>query len=168
MYKNIGKTLFGFKPKDVINEMERIDSEHQARIGKLQAKIAQAKEELKKTEARLPELQKQLDHQLSKERQIAEVMLTAQINAQRIEDQAREKAEIVLLKAEEELRRKKQELDFLQMKVNRFKEEFGETLDNYKKSLEQIKESADDIFFAPTLITNDKMVVKSKIQDISS
>ncbi len=168
MYKNIGKTLFGFKPKDVINEMQRIDSEYQTKIEALQAEIDRAREELKKTEARLPELQKQLDHHLKQERQIAEVMVTAQINAQRIEDQAREKAETLLQNSEEDLRRKNQELDFLRMKVNRFKEEFRETLDNYKYSLDNIKEPNDDMNFAPTLISKEKPVAKPRMHDIPS
>ena len=168
MQRNIGKTLFGFKPKDVINEMQRIDSEYQTKIEGLQAEIERAKVELKKTEARLPELQKQLDEQLNKERQIAEVMVTAQMNAHRIEDQAREKAVSLLQNSEDELRRKNQELDFLRMKVNRFKEEFRETLDNYKFSLDNIKEPTDDINFAPTLITNEKATSKPRIHDIPS
>lgn len=168
MYRNIGKTLFGFKPKDVINEMQRLDSEYQTKTEALQAEIERAKEELKKTEARLPELQKQLDDHLNKERQISEVMITAQMNAQRIEDQAREKAVSLLQNSEEELRRKNQELDFLRMKVNRFKEEFRETLDNYKFSLDNIKEPTDDINFTPTLITNEKAAGKPRMHDISS
>lgn len=168
MYRNIGKTLFGFKPKDVINEMQRLDSEYQTKTEALQAEIERAKEELKKTEARLPELQKQLDDHLNKERQISEVMITAQMNAQRIEDQAREKAVSLLQNSEEELRRKNQELDFLRMKVNRFKEEFRETLDNYKFSLDNIKEPTDDINFTPTLIKNEKAADKPKMHDISS
>ena len=167
MYKNIGKTLFGFKPKDVINEMQRIDSEYQTKIEALQVEVERAKEELNKTEAKLPELQKQLDHHLKQEHQIAEVMVTAQINAQRIEDQAREKAEILLRNSVEELRSKNQELDFLRMKVNRFKEEFRATLDNYKFSLDNIKEPTDDISFAPTLITNEK-AGKPRMHDIPS
>lgn len=168
MYKNIGKTLFGFKPKDVINEMQRIDSEYQVKITALQAEIERAKEELKKTEVRLPELQKQLDYHLKQERQISEVMVTAQISAQRIEDQAREKAGSLLQNSEEELRRKNQELDFVRMKVNRFKEEFRETLDNYKFSLDNIKEPTDEINFAPTLITNEKAAGKPRMHDIPS
>jgi len=168
MYRHIGKTLFGFKPKDVINEMQRLDSEYQTKTEALQAEIERAKEEMKKTEARLPELQKQLDDHLNKERQISEVMITAQMNAQRIEDQAREKAVSLLQNSEEELRRKNQELDFLRMKVNRFKEEFRETLDNYKFSLDNIKEPTDDINFTPTLITNEKAAGKPRMHDISS
>ncbi|MDD4802866.1 MAG: hypothetical protein PHF24_07990 [Syntrophomonas sp.] len=168
MFKNIGKTLFGFKPKDVINEMQRLDTQYQTKIDALQAEIALAKEELKKTEDRIPELQKQLEYHQNLERQIAEVMVSAQISAQRIEDQAREKAKTMLQNTEDELRRKNQELEFLRVKVNRFKEEFRETLDKYKYSLDNVKEPSDDLNFAPTLITNEKATSKSRIHEITS
>jgi len=168
MSMNFGRTLFGFKAKDVINEMERIDSQHQAQVEALKAQIAQAKAELGTSEAKLADLQRQVDHHISNERQIAEVMVNAQINAERIEDQAREKAEDLLRYAEEDLRRKSQELEHLRAKVTRFKDDFREVLDNYKYSLDNIKEPTDDMIFAPTLITKERPSGKPKIQDIPS
>jgi len=165
---NFGRTLFGFRAKDVINEMERIDSQHQAQVDGLQAQIAQAKAELATSEARLADLQRQLDYHLGNEHQIADVMVTAQINAQRIEDQAREKAQDLLRYAEEDLRRKSLELEHLREKVSRFKDDFREVLDNYKYSLDNIKEPTDDAIFSPTLITKERSSAKPKIQDIPS
>lgn len=157
MYKNFGKTLFGFKPCEVINEIQRIDSEHQQRIADLQAEIEEAKAKLTKTEEKSEELQKQLSSYIEREHLIAEVMLTAQKNAQRIEEEAREKARQMLEKSEKELNKKEQELKVLRAKINRFKEEFGEILDKYKTFLETMDESFSETAFAPTLIVNEQV-----------
>lgn len=87
---------------------------------------------------------------------ISDVMVTAQSNALRIEEQARERARDLLENAEEELKDKIQEFDFLRNKVARFKEEFREVLDNYRVSLEKIREEPEgDSGFTPTLITKE-------------
>jgi hypothetical protein len=70
---------------------------------------------------RMVELQNKLEEYLNKERQIAEVMVNAQISAQKIEAQARTRAEILLQETDEELRRKNQELELLQIKAQKIK-----------------------------------------------
>lgn len=168
MQRNIGKTLFGFKPREVMQEFERIDSEYQQKIEAMKAEIEQARIDLKNYEEKQAELQKQLNEYIDRERLVTDVMVTAQVNAQRLVEQAREKARMMLENSEEELRRKLQELDFLRAKVARFKDEFREVLDNYRVSLEKVKEVPDDITFTPTLITKEKVYEPSRRQDISS
>lgn len=167
MNRNLGKTLFGFKPKDVMDELARIDAEYQQKIEAVKAEIEQAKTELKRSEEKQVELQKKVDEYLVRERMVTDVMVAAQLNAQKIVEQAREKARMMLESSEEELKHKLQELDFLRLKVSRFKEEFREVLDNYRVSLEKVKENPDDISFTPTLITKDKVFEPPKKQDIS-
>ena len=167
MNRNLGKSLFGFKPKDVISEFERIDAEYQQKIEAMKAEIELAKTDLKKMEEKQGELQKKVDDYALRERMVTDVMVDAQINAQKIIEQAREKARIILENSEEELKHKLQELDFLRLKVSRFKEEFREVLDNYRVSLEKVKETPDEVAFTPTLITKDKVFEPPKKQDIS-
>jgi len=163
------RTLFGLNPKEVSNEIQRIESEYQAKLATLQLEIVQAKEKLKEAEARVVELQRQLNNHLERERQIADVMVTAQINAQRIEAQARAKAEILMQESDEELRRKNQELELLRMKVALFKQEINEKLEQYKSSLDYIKEPTDDMIFTPTLVVNEKQPQpRTILQEISS
>lgn len=155
MQIKFGKSLFGFKPGEVINEIQRLDSEKQERIGILQAEIESARAELKKSEEKALELQKRLNEYIDREHIIADVMLKAQINARKIEDEARERSRIMLEKSEEELRKKNQELESLRMKVERFREEFRGILDEYKISLETMKIPSDTPF-TPTLVVKEK------------
>lgn len=153
MRKKIGRTLFGLKSGEVEKEFQRVDTEHQEKIISLKVEIERAKVELENSRKKLEELQKELNTSLGKEREIAEVMVTAQINARRIEEIAHEKAQAMLEKSEMELREKEQELHILRIKATQFKEEFREILDKYKLSLETIKGLSDkDISFTPSIV----------------
>jgi chromosome segregation ATPase len=157
------KTLFGFKPGEVTSLIESMENEHQLKINEFKSEIEKVKVELQNAEAKRDELQKQLDSYVEREKMISDVMVTAQINAQRIEEQARERAAVMLESAQEELKQKLQELDFLRIKVARFKEEFREVLDNYRVSLEKVRELPDDPSFTPTLVTKE-----NRRHDVSS
>lgn len=148
--------IFGNSPKEVSNEKEHIDPEYELKVETLQNEIAEARQKFKESEARMLELQTKLEEYLSKERQIAEVMINAQISAQKIEAQARAKAEILLQESDEELRRKNQELELLRIKAQLFKQELNERLDQYKSSLDKIMEQSDDLSFTPTLVAKEK------------
>jgi len=148
--------IFGSNPKETNNEKEHNDSEYQLKIEKLQTEIVQAREKLKESQNKMAELQNRLEEYLSKERQIAEVMVNAQISAQKIEAQARVKAEILLQETDEELRRKNQELELLQIKAHKFKQAVSDQIDQYKSSLDKILDPSDDVIFTPTLVTKDK------------
>lgn len=168
MSKKFRKILFGFDPREVTDEIQHIDLEHQKRITVLEAEIERARLELNQSEANALALQKQLNTYMERELLIAGVMLTAQKNAQRIEEEAREKARMMLEKSDEELRKKLQELELLRKKVERFKEEFREVLEKYKFSLETMKEPSGETAFIPTLIVTEKAQGAGKNQDISS
>lgn len=168
MYRNIGRSLFGFKPRQVINEIETMDNEYKSKVEALQSEIDQARIDLARSEESLQQLQGQLNDYIVREHLVAEVMVTAQQSAQKIEEQARERARVMLENSEAELKRRLQELDFLRIKVSRFKEEFRDTLDNYRVSLENVKEEPEEVIFTPTLITNDKVSEPVQKQDLSS
>ncbi len=155
MQRKLGRSLFGFKPSEVISQMEDMNNVYQKKLAELQAEIENARADLDKSRKQVAEIQQKLDVYIAKERLVSEVMITAQQNAQKIEEQAREKARILLENSEAELKRKQQELDFLRIKVARFKEDFRETLENYRISLENVKEDPDEVTFTPTLITNE-------------
>jgi chromosome segregation ATPase len=149
--------LFGGNPREPINDKEQhIDTEYQLRIENLQAEIVQARAKLKEAQARMTELQNKLEEYQSKERQISEVMINAQINAQKFEAQARAKAEILIQELDEELRRKNQELELLRIKAQNFKQELSERIDQYRSSIDLILEPSDDVLFTPTLVSKDK------------
>ena len=157
------KTLFGFKPGEVISQIESMENEQQQKVEALKSEIEKVQTELQNAEEKRAELQKQLKAYIEREKVIADVLVTAQVNAQRIEEQARERASYMLEKAEEELKQKQQELDFLRIKVTRFKEEFREVLDNYRVSLEKVSEWPEEANFTPTLITKE-----NRRQEVSS
>lgn len=156
MSKHFGKTLFGYKPEDVISEIDRIDSDYQQKIDEFKKDIEKGKNEINIALEKQTQLQNQLNAYVEREKMITDVMIKAQMNAQNIEEQARDKARMMLESSEMELRHKLQELDFVRLKVTRFKDEFREVLDNYRVSLENVKEIPDDISFTPTLVVNEK------------
>lgn len=155
MQIKFGKSLFGFRPSEVESQILRMESESQEKIRALKEEIESARNELKKSEEKAAELHKRLNEYMDREHIISDVMLKAQVNAQRIEDEAKERARAMIEKSEEELRKKNQELEFLRMKVERFREEFREVLDEYKISLETMKIPSDTPF-TPTLIVKEK------------
>ncbi len=157
MSKKFGKTLFGYKPEDVKNEMDRMDSEYGQKVDELRKEIENARIELNAALEKQAQLQKELNSYIEREKLITDVMVKAQMNAQSIEENARLKARMLLESAEEQLKTKLQELENLRVKVARFKEEFREVLDNYRISLESVKEAPDDMTFTPTLVVKDKL-----------
>lgn len=150
--------------KDTTREAATVQStpgtENRAKISALQSEIAEAQLKLQQAEATMMELQKKLGEYQSKERQIAEVMIMAQINAQKVEAEARARAEILIQETDEELRRKNQELELLRLKAQHFKKELYERIDQYRTSLDQMGDISEDVTFTPTLISRDKKTGK--------
>ena len=107
-------------------------------------------------EADVAKLHMKLKEYEDHERQIAEVMILAQISAQRTEAQARAKAEIIMQEADEKLRRRHQELELLRLKAKRFRKELYARLDLYQAALDQIADISEEFAFTHTLISRDK------------
>lgn len=166
MSKKFGRALFGYKPKQVINEMQQMDIEAQNEIIRLEMELDRLKAELKTTEDTGKELQGQLDQFIAKERLIAEVMVNAEINARRIEEQASAKAQTMIESAEKELKARLNEIDLLRTRITQFKDEFRTTLDNYRLSLDHVREEPQESAFVPSVISNEK-VFEIKQRDIS-
>lgn len=139
-------------------EKAKANAECQLRLQSLQAEVEQARQQLSSSQARVAELQHRLDEYLSRERQIAEVMIVAQINAQRLEAQARAKAEVLIQETDEELRRKNQELELLKLKAQLFKQDLNERLEQFKVSIDKTWDLNEDITFTPTLVAKDKKI----------
>jgi len=149
--------------KEPNNEKIKANAELQIRLEGLQSEIEQARQQLKSSQARVTELQHKLDEYMGRERQIAEVMIIAQINAQRLEAQARAKAEVLIQETDEELRRKNQELELLRMKAQLFKQDLNERLEQFKNSVDRILDFNDDVSFTPTLVAKDKKIDQKMI-----
>jgi len=157
MNKNMRRSIFGYKPSDVNNEFARAEEEHRTKIQLLQAELAKAQSQLREAEEVKLQLEKKLAEYAERERLLADVLVTAHINAQRIEEQAREHARIMLEKSEEELRNKQLELEALRSKIIRFKDEFRFTLEKYRISLDNVNEIPDEASFKPVLINTEKI-----------
>lgn len=149
--------------KEAGMERAKAQAECQIKIESLKAEIEQARLQLKSSQTRVAELQQKLDDYMGKERQIAEVMIMAQINAQRLEAQARAKAEVLIQETDEELRRKNHELELLRLKAQMFKQDLNERLEQFKTSVDRILDFNDDVSFTPTLVAKDKKVDQKMI-----
>ncbi len=159
----MGISIFGNSPRENQTEIGYSSTDNnsdnkfsQTQVDQLKTELIRARKEMQESEARMAELQKKLDEFISKERQIAEVMIAAQISAQRTEAQARAKAEVLLQEADEQLRLKQQEIELLQMKAELFKQEILERLDQYKLSIEKIMNGGEDTSFTPILVAKDR------------
>ncbi|MCX5780052.1 MAG: hypothetical protein NTV45_04405 [Firmicutes bacterium] len=161
------RPLFGSHAKETDTEINMFAAEQLRKINALQSEITQAQAQLANSEACMIELQKKLEDYQSKERQISDVMIMAQINAQQIEAAARSKAAIVLQETEEELWRKNQELELLRLKTIHFKQEIKARLNEYSSSLEKILDISEEATFKPTLITPEKKPVPTTISESS-
>jgi len=144
-------------------EITRIDPEYIVEAEALQAEIMQARQKLMESEAKMMELQGKLDDYVTKERQIAEVMIAAQISAQKTEASARARAEVILQETEETLRLKQRELELLQLKARSYKEDIVDKLELYKSSVERIMPGGDDTSFTPALVSDDKITGQKQI-----
>jgi hypothetical protein len=118
------------KKNEQYNEIDETAVEYKLKLIAFQDEIYQARKKLADSEKRMGDLKKKLEEYVqNKENQIAEVMLTANMNAQRIEVQARNNIHYIMEEMNEELKRGQKELDLLQAKNQRFKQEFNIPLD---------------------------------------
>ncbi|KJS02350.1 MAG: hypothetical protein VR68_03135 [Peptococcaceae bacterium BRH_c4a] len=159
MTKAFSRTLFGFKPEEVINQMGIMDVEYQEKVSALQSEIEMVKSEIKEYEEQAKQLQEKLNEYKEREHVISSVMIIAQKNAQKVEDEAREKAREMIDKADAEVDKKLRELESLRIKIGAFKEEFLRALESYKISVEAIKEpdvGTRETNFTPTLVVSER------------
>lgn len=154
--KTFKKTLFGYKPCEVNQEVARISQEQQLEVTRYQEKVDSLKQELQEAESRAAAMEQQLQVLIDREHAIAQVLLTAQKNAYRIEEEARERSQAMLDNAEEELRNKQKELENLRQKIENFKSEFADILDKYKQSLGDLEDLNRQGLCPPTLVVNNK------------
>ena len=127
MFKNnwgcagMGKSVLGVNPNEANSEIDQIAIDYKLKLIAFQDGIFQSRKKLQDSDKRMADLQKKLDEYVrNKENQIAEVIFTAHMNAQRIEAQARSQTEYFILEMEEEIRRKQKEMELLQKKTSRF------------------------------------------------
>jgi len=120
----MGKSLFGANPREMNGEIDQIAIDYKLKLIAFQDELFQSRKKLQDSDKRMVDLQKKLDEYVrNKENQIAEVLFTAHMNAQRIEAQTRSQTDYFILEMEEEMRRKEKEIELLQKKTNRFADE---------------------------------------------
>lgn len=114
-------TSLGIDPNESSEEFNQIAIDYKLKMIAFQNEIFQSRKKLQDSDRKMADLQKRLDEYVrNKENQIAEVMFTAHMNAQRIEAQTRSNTEFILQEMEEEMRRKEQEMGLLQQKTSTF------------------------------------------------
>lgn len=154
---HFGRKLFGLNPQEVYEEFKNTEENHNKFMENLTREVERARESLATLEKDNRNLINQLAMYQEREQLISQVLVTAQLNAQKIEYEARENARTMMEKCTEELRIKNLELDRMKSKVLRFKEEFKEVLDKYRYSIETMKEISGDVNPSPTHFHSDKI-----------
>lgn len=155
MSKFFKKVLWGYKPAEVTSKMEEMQTEQLKEVESLKAQIEEAQVQIKKQEEIMAEHNKKLQEFFEREHIISEVLISAQKRSQKIEEDAREKAQNILEESDEKLKKKQQELETLRTRVTGFKEEFQRVLERYQSSLNTVVVPPDEPFI-PTVIISEK------------
>lgn len=150
-----GRKFFGLNPRDVYSEIKNNEEIYNKNSDNLKKEIEKVSEALEKSEKELEGLKNQLALYHEREQVISQVLVTAQLNAQKIELEARENARIMLEKCNAELQVKNRELEKLRNKVARFKEEFKDLLDKYRYSIDSAREITGEPVVQP--VNNDNV-----------
>lgn len=117
----MGNSLLKADNQEAKGEIDQVAIDYRLKLIAFQDELFQSRKKLQDSDRKMADLQKKLDEYVrNKENQIAEVMFTAHMNAQRIEAQTRSQTEYIILEMEEEMRHKQKELELLQKKTNRF------------------------------------------------
>ncbi|KUO78641.1 MAG: hypothetical protein APF81_26975 [Desulfosporosinus sp. BRH_c37] len=157
MSKFFKRVLFGYKPAEVTSKMEEMQTEQQKEVQNLKAQIEEARVQLKRQEEIMAEHKNKIQEFIEKEHIIAEVLLNAQKRSQKIEEDAREKAQNILDESEEKLKKKQHELENLRSKITVFKEDFQRVLEKYQSSLDTVVVPPEEPFI-PTVIISKKSI----------
>ncbi len=155
-------SLLGSKHK----HMETLQDELQQKVDSLQSELELTilRRECKKYENRVMELQERLNAFEEKEHIIADVLLNAQTQARRVENQARERVRQMEARVYEDIRRKMEELSDLRVRLENFMEEISQTLDSLQFALTSSDSSR---LQNPILFGNTDFDLQNQISDHS-
>lgn len=141
---NFRKSLFGFKPQEVLAAFEQVDNSYRQRISELELEMQRTRQALAAAEEEARQLQKKLAEYEEQKQIISEILIAAHKKAQQIEAEARESARVALETVNAQIRVKEQELNMLKARVEKFKEDFKEILEQYRYSLENFPDLASE------------------------
>jgi len=167
----MGKSLHKANQSEANGEMDQIAVDYRLKLIAFQDELFQSRKKLQDSDKKMAELQMKLNEYVqNKENQIAEVVFTAHMNAQRIEAQTRSQTEYLILEMEDEMRRKQKELEILQKKTNRFVddtipdisgEDVGVRLQVVQDNIRAFREQIET-----TKITDDSLVAEKPVQPL--
>jgi len=167
----MGKSLHKANQSEANGEMDQIAVDYRLKLIAFQDELFQSRKKLQDSDKKMAELQMKLNEYVqNKENQIAEVVFTAHMNAQRIEAQTRSQTEYLILEMEDEMRRKQKELEILQKKTNRFVddtipdisgEDVGVRLQVVQDNIRAFREQIET-----TKITDDSLEAEKPVQPL--
>jgi len=167
----MGKSLHKANQSEANGEMDQISIDYRLKLIAFQDELFQSRKKLQDSDKKMAELQMKLNEYVqNKENQIAEVVFTAHMNAQRIEAQTRSQTEYLILEMEDEMRRKQKELEILQKKTNRFVddtipdisgEDVGVRLQVVQDNIRAFREQIET-----TKITDDSLEAEKPVQPL--
>ena len=130
--KRLRSRLFGFKKSDVIDYICELDEKSEARVLEKEKEITELKE-------RITDLEKNREAIIS-------VLQTAEANAKKMVDSAREEAEEILTKAENDAREKKElvnrEIEIKRKAVKNYYMNENKKIEQIRNDVERMRESS--------------------------
>ncbi|MCW2278765.1 hypothetical protein [Heliophilum fasciatum] len=151
---NLRKTLLGFRPDDVMTEVERIQNEYASKLKAQHAMIDEGllqRERLTKEIDALQQQQQDLQH---RESQIALILIQAQEKKRAMEAQAKQEADRLIAEAQALVDQKRAELNRLKKQHEQFVRDFQSLIRHYQQVLPvkitttakpELLESRDDV-----------------------
>ncbi|MGE5373304.1 MAG: DivIVA domain-containing protein [Solirubrobacterales bacterium] len=150
------RALFGYKPEEVIQEIQRLQQLRIEKEAEYRAQVEQAHAEQNKLLSELGSLREQLDELRKRERGMLDVLARAQSNASSIEEQARSEAMRIITDASREMEQKQYQLARLHDHYFRFRQDFVELLQRYSASIPEAASSMLSKSFEPGNPDKDK------------
>lgn len=118
------RVLWGFKPREVREELARMNESHQEAVANYQQQIKSLTDQYQNLTAQRTELQNKIAVYQSRQNLLAETLLCAQEEANKIVAEARQQAENLINSARQQLERKQAELKAIEQQQQQFKQGF--------------------------------------------
>lgn len=135
-------SLWGFKKAQVHEYIAQLKREFELKREEFTARNRELASQHEELNARLSALTAELAKYQEQERHIAQILVQAQVRAEAIEQEAREKAEGMKQDLMMEVAIKRRELHNIQARIDQFKQDFTHMLDNYRASLSTLEDLA--------------------------
>ncbi len=136
--RRFSRSLWGYAPAEVDQYLQDMASRQARELRDRENQLERLQSELETLRERLKEAQRELEQYREQERAVMQILVQAQMRAERIEQEARERAEQQKEAILAEIAQKRAELARVRNRIDQFRREFAAILDRYQASMEDL------------------------------